>query len=67
MNNSGREVVKALVRLFVVVNVAVIAQPGEQNGHCGVRLDVFVLVLDRAPEPCHENVVKDPTTAVSYG
>ncbi len=64
MNISGRAVVKALMRLFVVVQVEVITQAGEQSRYGGILFDIDVLILDRPPEPFHEDIVKDPATVV---
>ncbi len=45
MNISGRAVVKALMRPFVIVQVEVITQASEQSRHGGILFDVDVLYL----------------------
>ena len=64
MNIGGRAVAKALVRPFIIVQIEVSAQAGEQSGYIGVFLDVNVLVLYRSPKAFNEDIVEDATTAV---
>ena len=64
MNVSRRQIAKALMRPFVIVQLEVAFQAGGQSRHGSVFLDVNVFVLHGAPEAFDEDVVKGATTAV---
>ncbi len=58
------EIIEALVRAFVIVEVEVVEQAEVEFEHGGVSLDVDVFVFDGAPKPFDKNVVQGSAAAI---
>lgn len=60
IHNIGRFIRQGLVRTLAVIEDKVFRQTDHQFAHRGVTLQIHVLVLNGAPEPLDEDVVKHP-------
>ena len=60
IHNIGRFIRQGLVRTLAVIEDKVFRQTDHQFAHRGVTLQIHVLVLNGAPEPLDEDVVKGP-------